>query len=99
VIASGGYPCTYKKGLPISGLNAAGQVDVEDVVVFHAGTKRGPKGEVLTAGGRVLGVTATGPNLAQAVERAYQGVKKIRFEGAQYRRDIAHRALKREMRG
>jgi phosphoribosylamine--glycine ligase len=99
VIASGGYPGSYKKGIPIAGLNAAGQVDVEDVVVFHAGTKRGLKGEVLTAGGRVLGVTATGPNLAQAVERAYQGVKKIRFEGAQYRRDIAYRALKRDMRG
>jgi len=99
VMASGGYPGSYEKGVPIHGLNTYGQLDREDVVVFHAGTSRGPKGDVLTAGGRVLGVTATGASLARALERAYQGVKQIKFDGAHFRRDIAHRALKREISG
>jgi len=99
VLASGGYPGSYKKGVPIHGLDLDGQVRQEGVTVFHAGTSRGAKGEILTAGGRVLGVTATGPSLARAVERAYQGVKQISFDGMQYRRDIAHRALKREISG
>jgi phosphoribosylamine--glycine ligase len=99
VLASGGYPGSYKKGIPIQGLDLDGQVGQEGVVVFHAGTSRSSKGEIVTNGGRVLGVTATGASLAQAVERAYQGVKQIKFEGMHYRRDIAHRALKREIRG
>jgi phosphoribosylamine--glycine ligase len=94
VLASGGYPGAYSKGLPISGLNAAGQLDMRDVVVFHAGTARAATGGLVTAGGRVLGVTATASNLALAVERAYQATKKVSFSGMHCRKDIAHRALK-----
>jgi phosphoribosylamine--glycine ligase len=99
VLASGGYPGSYTKGTPIHGLDLDGQVRQEGVVVFHAGTSRNSKGEMVTNGGRVLGVTATGPTLARAVERVYQGIKPIQFEGMHYRRDIAHRALKREIHG
>ncbi|MHB8214878.1 MAG: phosphoribosylamine--glycine ligase [Candidatus Sulfotelmatobacter sp.] len=92
VMASGGYPGTFDVGKNIVGLDAAGAV--EGVKVFHAGTsKRG--GEFFTAGGRVLGVTARGAELRTAVQRAYEACGKIRFEGAQYRRDIAGRALKK----
>ncbi len=83
VMASGGYPQEYKKGLPISGLE---DVDA-DVVVFHAGTKL-QDGVPVTSGGRVLGVTARGADIPAAREKAYANVEKIRFEGAQYRRDI-----------
>ena len=85
VIASGGYPGSYKKGLPISGLN---EVD-KDIIVFHAGTKSGPKGEVLTSGGRVLTVTALGKDLAEAREKVYKNIDRIQFEGCYYRKDIA----------
>ncbi len=84
VMASGGYPQAYKKGLPISGLDG---VD-KDVVVFHAGTKMQEDGALVTNGGRVLGVTARGDDIPAAREKAYANVEKIRFEGAQYRRDI-----------
>lgn len=84
VMASGGYPGDYEKGKEIFGL---GDVD-EDIVVFHAGTKLGEKGEILTAGGRVLGVTATGKTHDEARAKAFDNVKKISFEGAQYRNDI-----------
>ena len=83
VMASGGYPGKYKKGLPIEGL---GDVD-KDVVVFHAGTKMEDK-KLVTAGGRVLGVTARGEDIPAARKKAYANVAKIRFEGAQFRRDI-----------
>ena len=83
VMASGGYPQEYKKGLTISGL---GHVD-SDVVVFHAGTKL-QDGQPVTNGGRVLGVTARGKDIPAAREKAYENVEKIHFEGAQYRRDI-----------
>lgn len=83
VMASGGYPQDYKKGLPITGLD---QVD-EDVVVFHAGTKM-QDGELVTSGGRVLGVTARGKDIPAARDKAYANVEKICFEGAQFRRDI-----------
>jgi phosphoribosylamine--glycine ligase len=82
VMASGGYPGHYGKGLPITGLE-----DVEGVVVFHAGTAK-QSGGYVTAGGRVLGVTALGADIAQAREKAYGEIRKIRFEGAQYRTDI-----------
>ena len=88
VVASGGYPGDYVKGVPIHGLE---DVD-EDVLVFHAGTKRtGPEHEpaIVTDGGRVLTVVGRGPALARARERAYDNVARVRFEGAQYRRDIA----------
>src|SRR5581483_5669879 len=83
-MASGGYPGDYATGFPITGM---GDVD-PDVVVFHAGTKLSERGEVVTAGGRVLGVTATGPTLEAARRKAYDNVARISFEGAHYRRDI-----------
>jgi phosphoribosylamine--glycine ligase len=84
VMASGGYPGSYEKGKAITGLS-----DVDDgVVVFHAGTKFGAGGEVLTAGGRVLGVTATGATHEEARAKAYENVAKISFEGAVIRTDI-----------
>ena len=90
VVASGGYPGSYEKGKVIEGLAEAQAL--EDVEVFHAGTARDGD-RVVTAGGRVLGVTALGDTLKDAVDRAYEAVDKIHFEGMQYRRDIAHRAL------
>jgi phosphoribosylamine--glycine ligase len=89
VIASRGYPGSYPKGLPISGLDAAALV--EGVEVQHAGTRRDGD-RVLTAGGRVLAVTARGADIDQVAERAYDAVGRIAFEGMQYRRDIGHRA-------
>ena len=89
VLAAGGYPGTYKKGTPISGLD---EPRGDEVKVFHAGTAPGNGGTV-TSGGRVLCVTALGKTLAEARERAYKDVSEIRFEGMQYRRDIGHHAL------
>ncbi len=83
VLASGGYPGSYEKGKVISGL---GDVD-EDVVVFHAGTAK-RDGKIVTSGGRVLGVTATGATNDEARAKAFANVEKISFEGAQFRRDI-----------
>ncbi len=93
VMASGGYPGAYEKGFPMDGLDTAGAMD--GVVVFHAGTRRDDAGRVVTAGGRVLGVTATGTGLAEALRRAYRAVAAIGFEGAQYRRDIGQKGLAR----
>ena len=90
VLASGGYPEAYQKGTPIFGINEDG--NVEGACVYHAGTAR--QGEQLvTAGGRVLGVTATGDTLAEAVSSAYAATEKISFEGMHKRRDIGQRAL------
>jgi phosphoribosylamine--glycine ligase len=86
VLASAGYPGSYATGKAISGLDEAAQV--ESVVVFHAGTKLNASGEVETAGGRVLGVTARAADLDEATARAYEAVSKIEFEGMQFRRDI-----------
>jgi phosphoribosylamine--glycine ligase len=91
VASSGGYPGSYKNGLPITGLAAA--VQVPGVQVFHAGTAQ-VGGQIVTAGGRVLGVTAAADSLDQALARAYQAMAEISFEGMYYRRDIGHRALK-----
>lgn len=92
VMASGGYPGSYEKGKPIKGLEEA--AEVPDTVVFHAGTAfRGD--EVVTAGGRVLGVTALGKDIREAKLRAYEAVEKISFEGAHFRRDIADKAIRR----
>jgi len=85
VMASGGYPASYKTGFPISGLD---NLD-KDVVVFHAGTKLGSGGEVLTGGGRVLTVVARGKSLAEAREKVYTNISRIHFEGCHYRKDIA----------
>ena len=85
VMASGGYPVSYKKGIEMTGLDENGQVD--GVIVYHAGTKF-ENGKFYTNGGRVLGVTAKAPTLDEALEKAYAAVKKISFEGAHYRTDI-----------
>ena len=91
VASSGGYPGSYKNGFPIAGLAAAAQVP--GVQVFHAGTAQ-VGGQTVTAGGRVLGVTAAADSLDQALARAYQAMAEISFEGMYYRRDIGHRALR-----
>jgi phosphoribosylamine---glycine ligase len=85
VMASGGYPGSYKTGFPISGLD---DVD-KDIMVFHAGTRVGPEGQVLTGGGRVLTVAALGKDLAGARRKVYDNIARISFEGAFYRKDIA----------
>jgi len=90
VMAAGGYPGTPSKGDAITGLPPSD----EDLQVFHAGTARLPDGSLVTSGGRVLTVTALGEPLRVAQQRAYAALESIRFEGAQYRRDIGHRALK-----
>jgi phosphoribosylamine--glycine ligase len=89
VIASRGYPGSYPKGLPITGLEAASEMD--GVVVFHAGTAIDESGRIVTAGGRVLGVTARGESIEEARKRAYAAVEKISFEGAIHRTDIGRR--------
>ncbi|MYC68263.1 MAG: phosphoribosylamine--glycine ligase [Acidobacteriia bacterium] len=91
VMASEGYPGSYPKGRPISGLSAAEQLGAK---VFHAGTALAG-GAPATSGGRVLGVTARGESLEAALSLTYQAVGAIRFEGAQYRRDIGRRGLER----
>ncbi len=90
IIASGGYPDGYKKGLPITGIEEAEKMD--GVVVFHAGTKRNGD-ELVTDGGRVLSVSAVGDTLKEALDRAYQAVEKIHFEGMHFRRDIGAKSL------
>ena len=91
VASSAGYPGAYNSGIAMRGLGAAGQVP--GVQVFHAGSAQvGP--QLLTAGGRVLGVTAAAGSLEEALARAYQALAEIEFEGMYYRRDIGHRALK-----
>ncbi len=85
VMASGGYPLAYKKGIEIHGLDNNG--GVENAIVYHAGTKL-ENDKFLTNGGRVLGVTAKGDNLDEALEKAYEAVNKITFENAHYRTDI-----------
>ena len=89
VLCSHGYPGDYPKGLPISGLEAAEKL--EDIVLFHAATTCDDD-QVLTAGGRVLNVTATGSTLDEALDKAYAAVKLINFEGMHYRSDIGRRA-------
>ena len=84
VMASKGYPGSYSIGLPITGLD---KLD-KDIMVFHAGTKI-DKGAIVTAGGRVLALAALGKNIAQAREKIYNNISKVRFEGCHYRKDIA----------
>lgn len=91
VAASAGYPGSYKTGFPISGLDKAARV--HGVQVFHAGTSLS-NGEIVTSGGRVLGVTAVAGTLSDALKQAYQALNCIQYEGITYRRDIGHRALK-----
>ena len=92
VMTAGGYPGNYERGHVITGLPAAGKL--ANVTVFHAGTQF-QNGQIVTAGGRVLGVTGVGGDIVDATRRAYDGVKWIQFAGAHYRHDIAARALQR----
>ncbi|MHB8709916.1 MAG: phosphoribosylamine--glycine ligase [Desulfuromonadales bacterium] len=92
VMASGGYPGDFAKGLPITGLDAAAQL--EDVMVFHAGTAE-REGRIVNSGGRVLGVTGRGSTVAAAIDKAYRGVRAISWEGVHYRTDIGRKALTR----
>jgi phosphoribosylamine--glycine ligase len=87
ILASDGYPGTYPKNLPITGLN-----DVEQSLIFHAGTAL-KEGQLVTNGGRVLGVVGRGRNIKEAREQAYRDAERIYFEGKQYRTDIAKKAL------
>lgn len=91
VMASGGYPLSYPKGIEIKGLDDKGQVD--GAFVYHAGTKLSGDGKFLTNGGRVLGVTCTALTLAEALRRSYEAVDKITWENVHFRHDIGKRAL------
>jgi len=91
VMASEGYPGDYEKGKPIRGLDDAAALP--DVKVFHAGTALNDEGQVVTSGGRVLGVTALGNSISAAKKNAYAAVKCIRWEGAWCRKDISDKAL------
>ena len=93
VLASGGYPGAYETGFPIEGLEAA--AEVQGAVVFHAGTAE-RDGRVVSAGGRVLAVSALGATIAQARDRAYEACSRISFDGMTYRRDVAARAALEE---
>jgi phosphoribosylamine--glycine ligase len=93
VASSAGYPGSYKTGLPITGLDEAARVP--GVQVFHSGSSLAD-GQLLTAGGRVLGVTAAAPTLEEALARAYEAMALIHFDGMYYRRDIGRRALKKK---
>jgi len=88
VLASGGYPGSYGKGKVIHGLHGV----PGDIMVFHAGTAD-KDGKIVTSGGRVLGVTASGPDISAAISKAYEAVGKIGFDGMHYRRDIGRKAL------
>ncbi|MBI5063246.1 MAG: phosphoribosylamine--glycine ligase [Desulfatitalea sp.] len=92
VMASGGYPGKYKKGNAIGGLDKAARM--KDVMVFHAGTALRDN-EITSNGGRVLGVTALGDTVAQAIDKAYQAVAKINWDGVHFRKDIGRKALRR----
>ncbi|MFA6253823.1 MAG: phosphoribosylamine--glycine ligase [Candidatus Paceibacterota bacterium] len=89
VLASGGYPGKYKKGISIRGVDKAGG---GEIVLFHAGTKK-VKNQFVTNGGRVLNVAATGASLTEALNKAYQAIKKLDFKGMQFRRDIGKKSL------
>ncbi|MGP8174783.1 MAG: phosphoribosylamine--glycine ligase [Terracidiphilus sp.] len=93
VASSSGYPGSYKTGFPITGLGAAAHVP--GVQIFHSGSAR-QGDQLVTGGGRVLGVTAAAPSLEEALARAYQAMAEIHFDGMYYRRDIGHRALRRK---
>ena len=93
VLASGGYPGNYQRGKVINGLDRVG--DSENIIVFHAGTKKLENGSVVTNGGRVLGVSALGSNIKEAIDNAYKAVNLIEFENMQFRKDIGKKALKR----
>ena len=90
VAASGGYPGPCRTGLRVSGIETVEALD--DVALFHAGTRL-EKGDLLTAGGRVFGVTAVGNEISEAIRRAYDAVQRIEFQDVYFRKDIGYRAL------
>ncbi len=92
VCASDGYPGSYQKGKLISGLQEFN--NAKDIILFHAGTKLSGQ-EIITDGGRVLGVTALGKDIKETIDKAYQAIEKIDFEGMYYRKDIGYRALEK----
>jgi phosphoribosylamine--glycine ligase len=92
VLASGGYPGAYTAGCPISGLEN-GELPGSGALAYHAGVRRNEGGGLITAGGRVLGITATAPSLMEAVNKAYRAAGRISFEGMRFRTDIGRRAL------
>jgi phosphoribosylamine--glycine ligase len=94
VLASSGYPGSYEKGKTIEGVPAADGMD--GVTVYLAGVGAGSNGNLVTTGGRVLAVTGRGPDLSSALDSAYGGVERIRFDGQYFRRDIGARGLARE---
>lgn len=89
VLASGGYPVSYKKGYPIQGLNAFD--GMEDMMIYHAGTAFDVQGRIVTNGGRVLGITALAPTLEEAIAKAYKHVDEVQFQDAFYRHDIGRK--------
>ena len=95
VMAAGGYPESYNKGDVIIGIDAA---EANGAKVFQAGTKLNADGDLVTAGGRVLCVTAIGDSVTEAQQQAYAAVQKINWDNVYYRTDIAHRAIKREQK-
>jgi phosphoribosylamine--glycine ligase len=94
VLASGGYPIEYETGKPISGIEKAESVD--HVHVIQAGTSRATDGTIITGGGRVLNVVGRGATLQQALDRAYEAVDLINFDGKTYRTDIGSEGLRTE---
>ena len=86
-LVSGGYPGSYEKGKPITGLNTLDS----DILAFHAGTRRDPDGSLVTNGGRVLTLVARGPSVTAARERVYANIERVRFDGAHWRTDIGAR--------
>jgi len=94
VMSAHGYPATPRSGDAITGIDAAEQQS-PGTVVFHAGTKRNPAGDLVTSGGRVLGVTSSGATLPEAIANTYRAVEQIHFEGAHFRKDIAAKGLRR----
>jgi phosphoribosylamine--glycine ligase len=92
-LVSGGYPGAYERGKVIEGADGADTRD--DVIVFHAGTALDKEGRLVTAGGRVLGVTGLGEHIVDAMETAYEAVGRIQFEGMYFRRDIGAKAIER----
>ncbi|NQU95370.1 MAG: phosphoribosylamine--glycine ligase [Candidatus Omnitrophica bacterium] len=95
VMASGGYPGRYEKGKEITGIEKAREL--QDVLVFHAGTKLEKTNKILTSGGRVLNVVALGDNIEKAISTAYKACDKIKFDNAHFRKDIGFRAMKQEV--
>ncbi|HEX8032837.1 MAG TPA: phosphoribosylglycinamide synthetase C domain-containing protein, partial [Ktedonobacterales bacterium] len=89
VLASSGYPGPFEKGLPITGLDTLDP----DILAFHAGTRQRDDGQLVTSGGRVLTLVATGPTVATARERVYANIERVHFHGARWRTDIASREI------